>query len=68
MEDWTLKNRASSINPDLLTSGKILVTPHIGAAVTAVRHSIEYSSAVSIITFLNGYVPETAINPEANSN
>lgn len=65
MEDWAQPNRPFCVHPDLIASEKTVLTPHIGSAVTRVRHAIAASAADSIITVLQGGVPKTVVNPEA---
>ena len=65
MEDGARPGRPSSVHPDLITSGKTVLTPHIGSAVVEVRRAIALSAADSIITALTGGVPDTLINAEA---
>ena len=64
MEDWTIANRPKEIHADLLSSNKTVLTPHIGSAVTSVRQAIEQSAAESLITVLNGQIPDTTVNAE----
>lgn len=62
MEDWAVEQRPRTINERLLTSKKTVLTPHIGSAVRAVREEIEHSAACSIISLINGTMPDTAVN------
>lgn len=62
MEDWARPNRPRAVHPGLLASDKTVLTPHLGSAVTEVRKKIARSAAESIITVLQGGVPETALN------
>ncbi len=65
MEDWARPDRPAAVHPGLLASDKTVLTPHIGSAVVAVRAAIAESAADSIITVLQGGVPETIVNPDA---
>jgi len=62
MEDWARAARPRDVHPGLLASEKTVLTPHIGSAVVEVRREIAASAAQSIITMLNGDLPEAAIN------
>lgn len=65
MEDWARADRPRQVHPALLASDRTVLTPHLGSAVISVREAIARSAADSILTALNGRVPDTAINPEA---
>lgn len=64
LEDWARPDRPQVINGGLTTSDKTVLTPHLGSAVTSVRQAIERSAAESIITVIQGDVPDSAVNKD----
>jgi phosphonate dehydrogenase len=68
MEDWALADRPRAVHPDLLSSPRTLLTPHIGSAVRSVRLAIEQRAADSVVQVLRGDVPTDAVNQPARSN
>ncbi len=62
MEDWALPARPLTVHEGLRNSDKTVLTPHLGSAVRSVREEIERSAAESIITYLTGKLPDTAVN------
>ncbi|WP_449288920.1 phosphonate dehydrogenase [Methyloligella solikamskensis] len=66
MEDWAREDRPRQIEPRLLAmADRTLFTPHLGSAVSSVRHAIEMEAARSIIDFLEGRSPRGAVNSPA---
>lgn len=65
MEDWHRPDRPRAVHPDILRSDRTVLSPHIGSAVTEVRHQIAACAADSIIQALQGQRPAHALNPEA---
>jgi phosphonate dehydrogenase len=63
MEDWARPDRPKSIySPLLVESGNTLFTPHLGSAVSEIRHAMEMRAAQNIVDALNGLRPSDAIN------
>jgi phosphonate dehydrogenase len=63
LEDWVLPNRPRAVDPRLLApDAPTLFTPHLGSAVERVRLEIEMQAARSIVQFLDGKVPDGAVN------
>lgn len=62
-EDWAIPDRPRAIDSRLMAPGApVVLTPHIGSAVTAARIEIEASAARSILDALGGRRPDGAIN------
>ncbi|MBX9926539.1 MAG: NAD(P)-binding domain-containing protein [Hyphomicrobiaceae bacterium] len=62
-EDWALPDRPRGIDPRLMApDAPVVLTPHIGSAVTAARIAIETSAALSILDVLADRPPQGAIN------
>ena len=63
LEDWALPRRPRAVDPRLLApDAPTLFTPHLGSAVKCVRLEIEMQAARSIVQFLEGKVPDGAVN------
>ena len=63
LEDKALRNRPRSIPQSLLSNReRTIFTPHLGSAVAGVRLEIELQAACSILQYLDGDVPDGAIN------
>lgn len=65
MEEWHRPDRPRQIHPDILSSDRTVLSPHIGSAVTDVRYQIASSAAECIVATLTGGRPEHILNPEA---
>jgi phosphonate dehydrogenase len=62
-EDWSRADRPASIEPRLVAQeARVVLTPHLGSAVEAVRRNIELAAARSIIEALAGREPSGAVN------
>ena len=62
-EDKALADRPRSIPESLLSDReRTLFTPHLGSAVSEVRLEIELQAARSILQYLDGEVPDGALN------
>ena len=63
LEDKALADRPRSIHRSLLSDReRTLFTPHLGSAVADVRLEIETQAARSILQYLDGDVPDGALN------
>ncbi|MGI9387284.1 MAG: phosphonate dehydrogenase [Methyloligellaceae bacterium] len=63
LEDWAQPQRPRAVDPRLLApDAPTLFTPHLGSAVMGVRLEIEMRAARSIVQFLEGKVPDGAVN------
>ncbi|MEX1154925.1 NAD(P)-dependent oxidoreductase, partial [Parvibaculum sp.] len=62
-EDWARADRPEEIDARLrAATGRTVLTPHIGSAVTHVRRDIELSAARGIVDVLAGRLPVHAVN------
>jgi len=67
MEDLNRPDHPAAIHPELLALGnKVLLTPHIGSAVTEFRRLISLSTAEQIKVVFDGCAPPLAINSIRN--
>lgn len=65
-EDWVIADRPREIHPAILAqSERTLLTPHLGSATTRVRQDMAMQAAESVIEYLGGTIPDSALNAEA---
>ena len=60
-EDWAQSGRPEEIEPTLVSSGRTILTPHLGSAVDRVRREIAHTAALSIRDFFEGRQPRGQI-------
>lgn len=56
-EDWARTDRPKEISELIRKSGRTVLTPHIGSAVTDVRRDIEMTAARDLVNVLEGRAP-----------
>ena len=64
MEDWAVATRPKVIDPRLLSDSRVVMSPHIGSAIQAVREQIEKEAAESIVDFYANKPLPTCLNPQ----
>jgi phosphonate dehydrogenase len=62
LEDTSLPDRPTAIDPGLLAHPRSFFTPHLGTACTDVREAIELEAAGNVLAALAGERPAGAIN------
>ncbi len=53
-----------AVPPQLIASGRVVLTPHIGSASIETRSAMAQLAADSILSALSGRMPANAVNPE----